>query len=242
MIENLPSYVSITFILTTFLTVGFLLYAVKCTVFDTFPAKLLIFLIAFVIFFQAILALTGFYENTTNFPPRIVLFGVLPALLLIIFYFIFYRKTFIEKLPLKVLTILSVVRIPVEIVLLWLFQNQFVPRSMTFEGSNFDILSGLTAPIVYFLAFRGGKINRTLLIIWNIFALLLLFNIVFTAVAAFPPFIPKAAPELQNRALTYFPYVWLPTIIVPIVLFSHLTSLWQLFQTPQTKPFPPENV
>ena len=228
MIENLPSYVAFTFILTTFLTVGFLLNAVKRTVFDTFPAKLLIFLIAFGIFFQAILALTGFYENTAIFPPRIIIFGVLPAILLIAVYFIFFRKSFIEKLPLKVLTLVHVVRIPVEIVLLWLFQNQFVPRSMTFEGSNFDILSGITAPFVYFLAFRGGKINGTLLISWNIFALVLLFNIVFTAVAAFPAFNQNISPELQNRAVVYFPYVWLPTVIVPIVLFSHLASFWKL--------------
>ena len=38
MIENLPGYVSITFILTTFLTVGILFYAVKRSVFDTRPA------------------------------------------------------------------------------------------------------------------------------------------------------------------------------------------------------------
>jgi hypothetical protein len=51
MIENLPGYISITFILTTFLTIGFLFYAVKQTVFDTTPAKILIFLINFWIFF-----------------------------------------------------------------------------------------------------------------------------------------------------------------------------------------------
>jgi len=229
MIENLPGYVSITFILTTFLTVGFLLNAVKQTVFETIPAKLLVFLLAFWIIFQAILALNGFHQVNT-FPPRVFLFGVLPALLLIAVYFIFFRKNFIEKLPLKVLTLLSVIRIPVELVLLWLFQGGLVPQSMTFEGRNFDILSGLTAPIVYFLAFRGGKVNRPILIGWNIFALLLLFNIVIIAVLAFPAFNPNLAPELQNRAVAYFPYIWLPTVIVPIVLFSHLASLWKLFK------------
>lgn len=230
MIENVPGYVSITFILTTFLTVGFLLYAVKQTVFETIPAKILIFLLAFWIFFQAILALNGFHQNTQTFPPRVVVFGVLPTLLLIIAYFILFRRSFIEKLPLETLTLLSVIRFPVELVLLWLFQNQFVPQSMTFEGRNFDILSGITAPIVYFLAFRGGRINRPLLIVWNIFALLLLFNIVITAILAFPAINPNLPLELQNRAVTYFPYIWLPTVVVPIVLFSHLASLWKLLK------------
>lgn len=230
MIENLPNYVSITFILTTFLTVGFLLYAVKQTVFDTFPAKLLIFLLSFWIFFQAILALNGFHQVAETFPPRLVFFGVFPAILLIIVYFVFFRKSFIEPLPLKILTLLSIIRIPVELVLLWLFQNHLIPQSMTFEGRNFDILSGITAPIIYLLAFRSGKINRPLLIVWNIFALALLFNIVITAILAFPSISPNLPIELQNRAVTYFPYIWLPTVIVPIVLFSHLASLWKLLK------------
>jgi hypothetical protein len=231
MIENLPEYISILFILTTFITIGFLLYAIKQSVSDTIPAKILIFLLSFWIFFQAILALSGFYQDTQSFPPHLVAFGVFPTILLIVIYFIFFRKKFIEPLPLKILTLLSVVRIFVEIVLLWLFQNHFVPQSMTFEGRNFDILSGITAPIIYLLAFRGGKINRPLLIIWNIFALILLFNVVITAILAFPSVNPQLAPEFQNRAVTYFPYVWLPTVIVPIVFFSHAASLWKLLKS-----------
>lgn len=230
MIENLPGFVSITFILTTFLTVGFLLYAVKQTVFETIPAKFLIFLLSFWLFFQAILALNGFHINYESFPPRVFAFGVLPALLLVITYFIFFRQTFIEALPLKVLTLLSIIRIPVEIVLLWLFQYELIPQSMTFEGRNFDILSGITAPIIYGLAFRGGNVNRPLLIVWNIFALILLFNIVITAILAFPSINPQLAPALQNRGVAYFPFIWLPTVIVPIVLFSHLASLWKLYK------------
>lgn len=229
MLENLPGYVSITFILTTFLTIGFLLIAVRQSVFETIPAKILVFLLAFWTIFQAMLALSGFYQSPT-FPPRIVLFGVLPTLLLILSYFIFFRESFIEKLPLKILTLLSVIRIPVELVLLWLFQGGLVPQSMTFEGRNFDILSGLSAPLVYFLAFRGSKTNRILLIVWNLLALALLCNIVTTAILAFPTVNPDIPLALQNRGVTFFPYVWLPTVIVPIVFFSHLASLWKLFK------------
>jgi len=228
MLENLPGYVSIIFILTTFLTIGFLLTAVRQTVFDTIPAKILIFVLAFWTIFQAMLALNGFYQ-TLSVPPRLIVFGVLPAILLIFSYFLFFRQNFIEKLPLKVLTLLSVIRFPVELVLLWLFQGGLVPESMTFEGRNFDILSGITAPIVYYLAFRGGKTNRPLLIVWNLLALALLFNIVITAILAFPAVNPDLPIALQNRGVTYFPYVWLPTVVVPIVFFSHLASLWKLF-------------
>jgi len=229
MIESLPGYISITFILTTFLTVGILFYAVKKTVFDTVPAKILIFLMGFWLLFQAAFALGGTYQVMTA-PPRVLLFGVAPALLLIIAFFIFGRENFVERLPLKVLTILHVVRIPVELVLFWLFQQGLEPRVMTFEGSNFDVLSGLTAPLVYFFAFRGGKTNRPLLIVWNIFALLLLFNILIIAILSFPGPMQKLAFDQPNLGVTYFPFIWLPSVIVPTVLFCHLASLWHLLK------------
>jgi len=229
MTENLPSYVSIAFILTTFLTVGFLFYAVRQTVSATNAAKILFVLIPLWLIFQAALASSGFFLSVDTFPPRLPLFAAVPALVLIVLLFIFARKDFISRLPLKILTVLHVVRIPVEIVLLWLFQNGQIPQLMTFEGRNFDILSGLTAPISAWLAFRNGKTNHPLLIGWNIFALLLLINVVTNAVLSIPSPIQQMAFEQPNRAVLYFPFVWLPAVVVPIVLFSHLVSFWQLF-------------
>jgi hypothetical protein len=229
MIENLPGYVSIAFILTTFLTVGFLFYAVRQIVSDTTAAKILFALVPLWLIFQAALASSGFYLLVDVFPPRLPLFAVIPALVLIILLFIFARKDFISRIPLKTLTLLHVIRIPVEIVLLWLFQNGQVPQLMTFEGRNFDILSGLTAPIIAWLAFRNGKTNRPLLIAWNIFALLLLINIVANAVLSIPSPFQQLAFEQPNRAVLNFPFVWLPSVVVPVVLFCHLASLNKLF-------------
>jgi hypothetical protein len=33
-------------------------------------------------------------------------------------------------------------------------------------------------------------------------------------------------------AVLRFPFVWLPTFIVPLVLFSHVASLYQLWRRP----------
>lgn len=229
MIENVPAYISITFIITTFLTVGFFLLAVRRTVFETAAGKIIVFLIPFWMIFQAVLARGGFYLKTDILPPRLLLFGVFPTFALIILYFIFFRKSFISRLPLKILTLLHVIRIPVELVLLWLFQQKLVPEVMTFEGRNFDILSGLTAPLIYWLAFRNGKTNRPLLIVWNLLALALLVNIVTHAILSFPFPLQQMAFDQPNRGVLFFPYVWLPTVVVPLVLFSHLISLWLLF-------------
>jgi hypothetical protein len=234
MIENLPGYVSILFILTTFLTVGIFLHAVKRGDFNSAAAKILSFLLPFWLIFQAGLAFTGFYLKTDSLPPRLPFFAILPALLLIIALFIFARKDFIQRLPLKILTILHVIRIPVEMVLLWLFQAGQIPQLMTFEGRNFDILSGFTAHLIYWLAFRGDT-NRLLLIIWNFMALGLLINIVANAFLSFPFSFQQFAFDQPNRAVLYFPFVWLPSVIVPVVLFCHLASLWQLFSKDSIK-------
>lgn len=230
MTQNLPIYVPIVFILTTFLTLGIFLRAIRDTVSDTISGKIVAFLLMFWTFFQGVFSLYGFYLLGETFPPKIFLFGVLPSLLLIILLFLFARRSFIEQLPLKTLTILSIVRIPVELCIFWLFQNKLMPQIMTFEGWNFDILSGITAIFVAWFAFRGGKINRPMIIAWNIFALLLLINIVTIAILSIPTPLQKLAFDQPNIAVLYFPFIWLPTIIVPIVLFTHLASLWNLFR------------
>ncbi|MEP6850214.1 MAG: hypothetical protein ABI999_15250 [Acidobacteriota bacterium] len=230
MIEQLPLYVSLIFIVTALLTVWLFLKSLGPGQAASLPARLLLFLIPFWFILQGVLGIGDFYHYTDTFPPRVFLFGVFPVLLLIAVYFAFFRKKLVEGLSTKVLTILHVVRIPVEFVLLWLFQSGQVPRQMTFEGWNLDILSGLTAPIIYFLAFRNGKINRPLLIVWNLAALGLLANVVTIAFLSFKSPMQQIAFAQPNIAITYFPFIWLPTIVVPAVLFAHLAALWNLLK------------
>lgn len=228
MTQELPAYVSLTFAVTTFLTVGIFLYAVRQKLLQTTPGKIIVGLTAFWILFQAVMAMGGFFAVTGSFPPRIALLGVLPTLVLIALYFIFFRESFIEKLPLKALTILHIIRIPVELVLYWLYKGGLVTQAMTFEGHNYDILAGLSAPIIYWLAFRGGGVNRGLLLWWNAAVLASLLAIVVSAIASLPPTAEYAADGQHNIAVLFFPYNWLPSIVVPIVFFCHLASLWKL--------------
>jgi len=230
MIEQLPLYVSLLFILTALVTAWLLLRSIGRSESASLPARLLLFLIPFWFVLQGILGVGDFYHFADAVPPRVFLFGILPVLLLIASYFVFFRK-FVEGLSLRALTILHVIRIPVELVLLFLFQSGQVPQIMTFEGRNFDILSGLTAPVIYFLAFRKAKPNKTILITWNLVALGLLFNIVSIAILSMKSPLQKLAFDQPDVALGYFPFIWLPTIVVPIVLFSHLAALWNLIRT-----------
>ena len=183
---------------------------------------------------QSVVSITGFYANTLAVPPRFPLL-VLPTVLLIVYLFVSKNgKRFIDSLNLRMLTDLHVVRALVEVVLWRLYIESYVPELMTFEGRNFDILAGITAPIVGFIAFRKQRVNKTLLIIWNVLALGLVLNIVTHGILSAPSPIQQLAFDQPNIAVLYFPYALLPGFVVPVVIFSHLASLRQLLVS--TKP------
>ena len=158
-----------------------------------------------------------------------MLFGVFPTLIMIGITFLTAKgRIFIDQINLKTLTYFHSIRIPVEIVLVLLFYQGVVSVYMTFEGTNFDLFSGVTAPVVAYFAYRSIKQNKKLLLLWNIICLLLLLNVVITAVFAFPSPFQKLALELPNVAVLYFPFNLLPSVIVPLVLFAHLVAIRQL--------------
>ncbi len=232
MIENLPIYISITFGLTTLATLLLLYWSVKNSAADKAKQLATKIFIGGIIWLsiQSAFAINNVYNsNTDSLPPKIVAFGLLPIFLLIGLLFITKKgKQFIDSLPLVNITYIHIVRIPVEIVLFWLFINKTVPELMTFEGRNFDILSGISAPLIAYFGITKGKINKKIILIWNFICLGLLFNIVIHAILSSPFPFQQLAFDQPNIAVLNFPFVWLPTFIVPVVLFSHLVSIRQL--------------
>ncbi|MEP6932147.1 MAG: hypothetical protein ABI850_19140 [Flavobacterium sp.] len=235
MIDNLPLYITLIFTLTTIVTLLLFIWIIRNSNSEKTRNKvkpiftgLLIWLII-----QAILTLQNVYNtNTSFFPPKIMLFGILPTILTIIILFATQNgRQFIDSLPLKKVTYLNVVRIPIELVLFWLFLNKAVPQLMTFEGRNFDILAGITAPFIAYFGLTKYKLNSKIILIWNLICLLLLINIVVNALLSAPTPIQKFAFEQPNIAILNFPFSWLPTFIVPVVLFGHLTSIRQLLKS-----------
>jgi hypothetical protein len=221
--ERLPSYIEAIFALTTFLTV-FLFYKAA--------NKSNITLITVVVWLviQTLVSLTGFYTDTSTVPPRFLLLVGPPLVCILLLFLTPKGKLFLDRLNLSWLTLLHVIRIPVELVLLWLFVHKTVPELMTFEGRNFDIISGLTAPLVYYFCFIKKQWNKNILIAWNVLCLGLLLNIVVNAILSAPTPFQQFAFDQPNIAVLYFPFTWLPCCIVPLVLLSHIASLRQLLQ------------
>lgn len=219
--ENLPLYVSIIFVLTTCVTV-FIFY--KAANYST--PTLCIILIWLLV--QSILGLKGFYEVTDTLPPRFFMLIVPPLLFIGILFFTARGKKFIDNLNMKYLTLVHTIRVLVELVLFWLFVHKAVPQIMTFEARNFDVISGLTAPIMFYFGFIKKTLPSKILLIWNFICLGLLINIVAIAILSAPFSFQKLAFHQPNIALLYFPFIWLPCCVVPMVLFSHLAAVRNL--------------
>lgn len=221
--ENLPIYISILFGLITLLTVGLFYKATNRSILS------LVILLTWLVI-QAVIALTDFYTVTDTIPPRFLLLVMPPILFIILLFATNKGRIFIDSLDIKALTLLHIVRVPVEIVLFRLFIYIMIPELMTFEGRNFDVISGISAPLIYYFGFVQKQLSNKIIIIWNVLCLMLLFNIVINAVFSAPFPFQKFAFDQPNIAILYFPFNWLPSCVVPIVLFSHIVVIRQLLK------------
>jgi hypothetical protein len=221
--EQVPFYVGFIFACTTFAAVWLFGRSAHHS------RKVWLILLAWLAL-QAVVGISGFYTDASGIPPRFIgLIG--PPLLVIIGLFATRSgKRFIDRLDARALVLLHTVRIPVELVLFWLCMHQAVPQLMTFEGRNFDIVSGISAPLVYYFGYVKKQLGKNILLLWNFACLGLLANIVIHAVLSAPFAFEQFAFEQPNIAFLYFPFIWLPCMVVPLVLFSHLVTIRRLLR------------
>ncbi|XOV94554.1 MAG: hypothetical protein ACFHWX_07580 [Bacteroidota bacterium] len=230
--DNIPPYISLVFVATTLATLGFVIYSVdvalkkqKPIAFYAYTGFLITWLIA-----TSFLASKEFFLDLDFRPPKLFPFVAFFILTGLSVFFFRTGREILQKLPITSLTYLHIIRVPVEIVLWWLFLQGKVDKDMTFEGMNYDILSGITAPFAALFLVGQKTKSRIGAIIWNLLALGLLVNIVSRAIMATPYFFDPARFDIPNVAVLYSPYVWLPAFIVPCVFLAHIVSLYQLFR------------
>ena len=172
-----------------------------------------------------VMAGRGFFAPTDTLPPR-PLFAVVPLVLGILALLSMPAgRRFLARADLIALTALHVLRVPVEIVLDEAWLQGEVPRQMTWSGTNFDILSGLSAALLVPYLMRSRPWGRRMLIAWNIVALLLLLNVVIAALLSFPSPLQVLNADEPLTLVVRAPYILLPGVIVPMVLFAHVAAL-----------------
>jgi hypothetical protein len=149
---------------------------------------------------------------------------LIPLVIVLLLVFSKVSKTILDQINLKAITELQVFRVFVEIILWLLFIQNRLPIQMTFEGLNFDILAGITS----LLAARWLLRSRSWMIAWNILGLALLINIVTIAILSMPTSLRVFDNEPANTIVTQFPFIFLPTFLVPLAYILHFLSLRKL--------------
>ena len=106
--------------------------------------------------------------------------------------------------------------------------SAFIPETMTWSGSNLDIISGIVAIVTAPLASR----SRAIAWVANLVGLVLLINVGRVAMMSSPlPFAWPVTPALQ--LVLYLPYAWIGPVCVAGALAGHVVLTRALLK-PQT--------
>ena len=175
----------------------------------------------------------GWLVNYHATPPPIFLVmgpGLL-AVLIIVFSPIGARLG--QGLRFRELVALQIFRLPLEFVLLGYYWEGRIPRVMTFEGRNWDILTALWAIVVAVAQYKGYK-QRWLVWVWNCFGFALLLNIIALAIMSAPGPLRKLNVSPLNSLPFAWPSIWI-LFCVLVALGSHLLIFRKLLHAKKKK-------
>lgn len=178
----------------------------------------------------SVIAFNGTLLDFSSTPPKIILL-VIPPVLAISYLSNSERvNRLIEVIPSSWLVYIQSFRIIMELLLWFLFISKVIPVQMTFEGLNYDVLTGLSAPLIGYYCLTLNKWPRIAAVLWNFAGLLLVTNIFIVSVLSAPTPMRQFLNEPANTMIAYFPYVWIAAFIVPFAYFMHILSLKQIIK------------
>lgn len=175
------------------------------------------------VFYTGSLGFSGMLASPTAGPPRIALI-LIPALLGILFLARSVAgRDLALSIPVSLLIGAQAFRVIVELFIHQFWSVGLLPKMLTYEGANFDILAGLSAPVVAWLI-ASGRLSSRLALAWNLFGLVLLANIVVRAILTTPALLALDT-EVPSRALGMFPFTFIPGLMVPLALALHVLAI-----------------
>ena len=134
-------------------------------------------------------------------------------------------------LPLAWLVGFQSFRIVVELFLHAAVEEGVANPTVTWSGTNYDILPGVSALVLCFFA---NRIDRRTLQIWNLsMAGILVFTVVTAMLAAPTPF-RQIMGEPANVFISRFPFAWLPAVLVTSAWLGHVV-LYRRLQRPDAE-------
>lgn len=163
----------------------------------------------------SLIVLSGLIEK--SFIP----YGIILFLMINISAFVFALRPIgqsLQNLPVWILILFQGFRFPLELIMHSWSETQTMPSTMSWNGQNFDILTGLFALLALVPILRNSKLFHWA---FNIFGIAMLMN-VFRVVLMSSP-LPFAWP-LENpvQLIAHFPYHMIATVCVWSALIGHI--------------------
>lgn len=174
-----------------------------------------------------VLAARGFFSDFTSLPPRLSFALLLPLPVVLVFTSGRRGKQLLLNIPPQWLIYPQAFRILVELGLWLLVRNGSLPVQLSFEGRNFDVLTGLFAFPVGYFCFVKRTWPPAVALLYNIGGLVLLVNAVALSALSMPGAIRVFHNQPDSSLLTQFPFIYLPGFLVPLAYTLHILSLRQ---------------
>jgi hypothetical protein len=176
-----------------------------------------------------ILSISGVLQDM-SLPPKFPLLLFIPFVIFTIIFYIRNKDSkFIQSIPNSWTIYYQTFRIIVEMLLLYTFYKGIIPEQATFEGLNFDVIMGITAPFMAYFVFGDKVKNLALARGWNILGILMVLFVAFIIGTSFYlPHIWGSETELTQPEFLTMPYLLIAGFLAPSAIFMHVVSLVQL--------------
>lgn len=132
-------------------------------------------------------------------------------------------RTLANETSLMLLVALQIFRFPLELVMHHAADQSIMPVQLSYSGYNFDIITGLGAILLVSLMKFKTELSKVVVWIWNIWGMYCLLAIAIIAITTSP--MAQAFgndPANLNTWVLFFPYVWLPVVLVTIAISGHI--------------------
>lgn len=175
-----------------------------------------------------LISISGILQNL-EFPPRFFIFLVLPLFIFIgVFMYKNRNNAWIQNVPKTWPVYYQSFRILIETVFVFTVAAGFLHKEVTMEGYNYDVLFGLSAPLVGLL-YQKNKLSNKSIIIWNYIGLAVIAFIIFLFLSTvFAPHLYGSNVALMPMEAVTYPYTLVAGFLMPSAVFIHVLSIVQL--------------
>jgi hypothetical protein len=134
--------------------------------------------------FVSILGFSGLLSDFTSMPPKMMIFFVLNLTTAVAFAFSSAGTKIIQNIPIAAIVGFQSMRILVELGIWRANAQGLAPIQMTFEGYNFDIVTGILSLILIPVLLKNP--SKKIVAVWSVVGVGLLITILTIAILSLP--------------------------------------------------------